>query len=143
MTDYPFTADQLAWIDALESGEYKQGRGALKRRNQHLEDDPIFYCCLGVACEVLEPEAYTKHPDVPITLNGPKAAFRHGRNNHSVLPDHLTKRLKLHSATGTAQTDEHGHSLGYESLTTMNDSGKSFEHIAKCLRTRPEIYFVS
>jgi hypothetical protein len=32
------------WIDALLSGEYKQGRGALKYKNG--------YCCYGVLCDV-------------------------------------------------------------------------------------------
>lgn len=41
------------WIDALRSGEYKQGRGALVT-NDRL--DGFSHCCLGVACEV-----YIKH----------------------------------------------------------------------------------
>jgi hypothetical protein len=32
------------WVDALRSGEYTQGHGALLRDGN--------YCCLGVACEV-------------------------------------------------------------------------------------------
>ncbi len=32
------------WIDALKSGEYKQGRGRLK--------DGGSYCCLGVLCDL-------------------------------------------------------------------------------------------
>lgn len=37
------------WITALLSGEYQQGRGALKRRDGK-------FCCLGVLCEL-----YAKH----------------------------------------------------------------------------------
>lgn len=37
------------WIDALRSGEYKQGKGRLKYSNQ---DGDVKHCCLGVACEV-------------------------------------------------------------------------------------------
>lgn len=36
-------AKQL-WIEALRSGEYKQGNGALNYKDK--------YCCLGVLCEV-------------------------------------------------------------------------------------------
>ena len=36
---------QEQWVEALESGEYKQGQ-----RNLCYEDK---YCCLGVACEVM------------------------------------------------------------------------------------------
>lgn len=32
------------WVEALRSGQYKQGRGFLKRNNA--------YCCLGVLCEL-------------------------------------------------------------------------------------------
>ncbi|WP_290738295.1 hypothetical protein [Haliea sp.] len=38
------------WVDALRSGEYKQGVGQLY--NQDLDK----YCCLGVACKVYEKE---------------------------------------------------------------------------------------
>lgn len=33
------------WVDALRSGDYLQGVGALRRRGE--------FCCLGVACDLL------------------------------------------------------------------------------------------
>jgi hypothetical protein len=33
------------WVDALRSGEYKQGRSYLGMNNQ--------FCCLGVLCEII------------------------------------------------------------------------------------------
>lgn len=42
------------WIEALRSGEYKQGRGRL--------EDRAGYCCLGVACKLFAPN-YTTGPD--------------------------------------------------------------------------------
>jgi hypothetical protein len=48
-----FTAEQIAngkaWITALRSGEYRQGRYALRRHTPQ----GIEYCCLGVAQAVL------------------------------------------------------------------------------------------
>jgi hypothetical protein len=45
-TKQPLGPKQQAWIDALKSGEYKQGeRAALF--------DGEGYCCLGVACALL------------------------------------------------------------------------------------------
>lgn len=35
---------KTAWVEALRSGEYNQGRGRLHSRGN--------YCCLGVLCEV-------------------------------------------------------------------------------------------
>jgi hypothetical protein len=32
------------WVEALRSGKYKKGRGALKNRGR--------YCCLGVLCDI-------------------------------------------------------------------------------------------
>lgn len=39
-----------AWTDALRSGEYPQGRGALRT--------PGGYCCLGVWCDLADPEGW-------------------------------------------------------------------------------------
>lgn len=38
------------WVDALESGDYPQGRGRLVAHN--LETDTRRFCCLGVLCEL-------------------------------------------------------------------------------------------
>lgn len=40
---------KILWLDALKSGEYKQGRHALCKINKKGEKE---YCCLGVLCEV-------------------------------------------------------------------------------------------
>jgi hypothetical protein len=43
--------DNIAkWAEALESGEYEQGRYRLASRDE--ESGIISYCCLGVACDV-------------------------------------------------------------------------------------------
>lgn len=48
------------WVEALESGMYKQGSGYLKMDNPYKpEGEQVTYCCLGVACELfnqLEPD---------------------------------------------------------------------------------------
>lgn len=38
-----------AWLNALRSGEYEQGEGALHKIE---EDGPDTFCCLGVLCEL-------------------------------------------------------------------------------------------
>jgi hypothetical protein len=43
-----------AWIDALRSGKYEQGRGSLRTN-----DDT--YCCLGVACDVYDPSRWDRN----------------------------------------------------------------------------------
>jgi len=46
-------ANRKAWLEALRSGEFRQGTGYLCQNdpNNEKEDSPLFFCCLGVACE--------------------------------------------------------------------------------------------
>lgn len=37
------------WVDALRSGDYQQGQGAL---HKIVSEDEHYYCCLGVACDL-------------------------------------------------------------------------------------------
>ena len=50
------------WLEALRSGDYQQGTGALKRISEH--GDEVTYCCLGVACEVVAPERFSAQPRI-------------------------------------------------------------------------------
>lgn len=48
-TDEEIMEHRLQWIEALESGEYKQAQEYLGRID---EDGGTSYCCLGVACVI-------------------------------------------------------------------------------------------
>lgn len=50
ITPEEIKANRLKWIEALESGEYKQGRYQLCRHDE--ESVTKSFCCLGVAREV-------------------------------------------------------------------------------------------
>lgn len=39
------------WLDALRSGEYKQGKEMLRTQDNS-------YCCLGVLCDVVDPDGW-------------------------------------------------------------------------------------
>lgn len=58
--------NMIKWIAALESGEYKQGRGSLISQN---ESGELCYCCLGVAAKiagfVIDPSGDSAYPDTP------------------------------------------------------------------------------
>lgn len=43
-----------AWVAALRSGEYEQGRNYLRTRD--LRTDRTYHCCLGVLCELARVE---------------------------------------------------------------------------------------
>lgn len=47
------TEFQEKWLQALESGEYTQGRGELRSATNS-------YCCLGVACDLYDSNAWVK-----------------------------------------------------------------------------------
>jgi len=47
-------ANRVTWVRALLSKKYKQGTGRLKKQIKN----EFFYCCIGVACEVIAPDAH-------------------------------------------------------------------------------------
>ncbi len=54
------------WVEALRSGEYQQGKSALRQGNA--------YCCLGVLCEVMQLDRrgplFGGGPDVYVYIYG-------------------------------------------------------------------------
>lgn len=51
------SAVKAQWLEALRSGNYKQGQGALRRE---LPDGNKEYCCLGVLCDLYAKETNTE-----------------------------------------------------------------------------------
>lgn len=45
---------KVKWLSALRSGEYTQGRAALRRMNKKTGREE--FCCLGVLCDIAEKE---------------------------------------------------------------------------------------
>jgi len=115
----PLTDAQETWIQALESGEYNQGTGAL-----HKQDS---FCCLGVACDLYKKELSVEHREgfTTVMYDGSLVSA----------PHHVVKQLKLHSKWGTSKNKVEG------TLSTLNDDGSSFAEIAAMLRADPEDYF--
>jgi hypothetical protein len=100
------------WVEALRSGEYKQGKGVLRSKSDE-------YCCLGVLCDIVDPEGWTT-PD--------SACGRcHFDDQSTVLPLSIAERVGLGE-------DQHGKlqrlAGGQEYLTECNDDGMTFEVIA-------------
>ncbi len=131
------------WIQALRSGKYLQGRGALKNRGR--------YCCLGVACEVFgavfgkgndvityktltEPSANALLPEMIAEKLGisPEGVFKIAMAEKflSTLP--ATSKLKklAEKYKGTIELE----------LTTLNDEGVKFDEIADLLEACPRAF---
>jgi hypothetical protein len=91
------------WLDALRSGNYRQGQDCLKQENDR---GRVWYCCLGVLAEIAEPEMLRKE----------RSSF--------VFYNH-TGYLRLPSGEWVLLTADTQRELG-----RMNDDGKSFAEIA-------------
>lgn len=94
-----------AWIEALRSGEYKQGTGCLR------EDDR--YCCLGVLVDL-----HIKKHDLEWEKLGEDYHFD---GSAATLPAVVLEWAGLHIDNPT---------VNGLALATWNDSGESFQWIA-------------
>lgn len=96
------------WVEALRSKDYAQGMGYLRCAPD--DDSPDQFCCLGVLCDVVDPDVWTRVDRVG-------APYMHDGISVSMLNEDTRKRLGL---LDKAQIR----------LIEMNDSGKSFGAIA-------------
>lgn len=111
-----------AWVAALRSGKYQQGRDYLCKDNR--------YCCLGVACEVL---------GIGKIIDGMGVATYLGDEPNDKdsgwLPRNAKEALGLRTYNGTLGD-------GATSLTLLNDNGATFNEIADIIESEPEGLFV-
>jgi hypothetical protein len=99
------------WAKALESGEYKQGKGRLRKGDK--------WCCLGVLCN-LHAQA---HPEIAAKQKH-KSRYM---NHESVLPEEVQDWAGMNS--------DDGYITYGNDLVGMNDmKGMSFAEIAKVIR---------
>ncbi len=98
------------WITALRSGKYKQGKGRLLGDNDE-------FCCLGVACDLTNPEI---------------SFFGKGTVSEIHFLKEDVKRIGipdiLKGSTDTARSKEYNPIV--KKLANMNDDGKTFNEIA-------------
>ena len=118
-----------AWVAALRSGEYEQGKRALHPTKNT-------YCCLGVACEL-----YRQANGGTWQWYSDKGVFLDGLSilpTHSILPIRVIKWLGLKSTIGSYPKGNGR----YESLAAQNDSGVTFNEIADVIESEPEGLFL-
>ncbi len=108
--------NQEKWVAALESGQYKQVKGCLSSDHG--------YCCLGVACEILE---------IPKTRGDYHTYFTYDGDT-AVLPDSAKQLLAMRTDNGAINGDAF-------SLVALNDIGKTFSEIAQVIRDSADELF--
>lgn len=134
------TEPQQRWLDALESGEFKQGRGWLK--------GPSGYCCLGVACALYERETGRRFPRS--TFSGHYAPTHATRDHpgpgslegalqgpYGVVKEWLGLRSPLGACRPPFGTE------WYDDLAVANDDDVTFAAIARTVREHPDWFFVT
>lgn len=108
------------WVEALRSGEYLQGRGFLKVKRQ---DGEIYYCCIGVFCEVNKADFQTTED---FETNGTSLIYRINENSSYVHGPLIMRETGLTEG------------IQYK-LSDMNDSaGKTFLEIANWIEANIE-----
>lgn len=112
MTAYPKMdpAFKAKWVEALRSGKFRQGDGALARlKNKRYE-----YCCLGVACAIQPTIERTQQAQEGVYESVTYGLFD---GEQYYLSEAQRKAIGLDYHAGQA-------------LATMNDDGATFAQIA-------------
>lgn len=116
------------WVAALRSGDYVQGRGALRRPPTPLQSTE--YCCLGVLCELAVADGVTTRVDgnYNTTWYGDD-----GDRSATSLPVGVRDWAELghcDPAVGSFDGDD------VHRLSALNDAGRSFTEIAQLIEDR-------
>lgn len=146
----PYTEEEIAqhratWIEALRSGEYKQGVNSLCRMG--MDGDPRF-CCLGVAAdlagvEVMDdftiPGSNRAYKSTAAAMSGDSFDFE----EVSVLPSGAAEWLGLNDRQPTLAGEGYPLPRTYgddtvmeRSLIALNDAGVPFEVIADLIESQ-------
>ena len=132
-----------AWIEALTNGTYHQAHGRLRVRGS--SGVPDAHCCLGVACDLYDPEKWRSYPNAydhqentppnyvcaAFGLAEPCGIFR-----IDGLSPELALELRAHGAARLFKTH-----TDHMSLAELNDAGVPFRLLAKVIAARPEGLF--
>lgn len=108
------------WVEALRSGDYKQGQGNLFAS----KDDREEYCCLGVACSIL---GYKKQDIV----------------NRSFLDSPYIENYEDSSKFVEKPSEKFGlRQFQIEALAHLNDNGVPFTDIAEVIESDFDINLI-
>lgn len=120
-----------SWVEALESGKYKQTAGAL-HRVEPSDDSPVGYCCLGVLCDLA-----AKKGVVTTSIQGDFMGYESLLDPFpvtAVLPYAVVNWAGLDSPNPKVTTNNPSGIDGISHLATLNDYGLSFRKIAALIR---------
>lgn len=102
------------WLEALRSGRYDQTTGQLRDGN--------CFCCLGVLCDVFDPEAW----DIGGIGDVPEWSYGEGHDQRSEVAV-LPQNFRITYGISPAVQDH---------VVQMNDAGKTFSEIANYIEAK-------
>jgi len=111
------------WVAALESGEYKRGKGELKTWQGR-------FCCLGVLCDIHAKETAGK-------WNREMGGSWQYRESTVILPDTVQSWAGMKTDSGWTLDKElyKTPTVAYDSLANINDKTRlSFKDIAEIIK---------
>lgn len=117
----PLAERYVLWLEALESGQYVQGVGALRTaRSPNPDDNLDGFCCLGVLCDLATKDGDGKWDAASC---GFTCQFRdiHEYGHETHLPPLFRHMMGINEDQSDA-------------LITMNDNSVPFKDIAKYIR---------
>lgn len=127
MANENLTEPQRLWVEALRSGKYEQAKSVLCALGD--DNEPVGFCCLGVACEV----AIAAGVEVDVKNGSAADRCRIYGTSTVFLPFEVQDWLGLNSSNGRFKRDS--------TLSNLNDRGEVFEAIADIIESRPEALF--
>lgn len=114
------------WVDALRSGDYEQGKGALVMGNK--------YCCLGVLCDLAikagVPITHIKNVSLP-PQGGDQFSDENGPTVVGLLPELVVKWAHLDSCDPQVVNGSCA-----SRLSLVNDDGFDFNTIADLIESQ-------
>ena len=120
------TAEQLQnrikWVEALESGNYKQGDGRLET----IREGQSYFCCLGVWCDLAKDKLERS------TSIGRNFALYDGVSGY--LPDGGLDMLGFEDERGELAEVITYNGKPYDNLADLNDYGMDFPSIIKIIK---------
>lgn len=108
------TENVKKWVESLLSGKYKQDTGRLRASGK----DGSSYCCLGVACDIMDPEGWSERTSPWMGGKGP-----YWIHKCSTVEGHYPQLKWFEETFGLSESQ-----MKY--LARMNDAGYPFYRIA-------------
>lgn len=114
------------WVEALRSGEFKQGTGAL------YNPDTGEHCVLGILCELAVQDGVVQRHDHE--HGGPSVYGNLGGDDSDVVvPPEVIEWAGLDSCIPLVEYFDEEYGNTYEAVAEMNDRGLSFKYIAELI----------